>query len=125
MKININDQSLREKIHALSLGDSSMEKDLSVLYYKSIQEIRDKYTEGIVSMDLNLIRFISHKYQSTFHTLHLTELADEISHGKHLVVSRENSEQLIRQSMVKVKTLCDQTLAQLRHTYPWLKKGVR
>lgn len=125
MKNNINDKPLREQIYVLSLGDNSMEKDLAVLYYKSIQEIRDKYTAGMVGMDLALIRFINHKSQSTFHTLHLTELADEISYGKHLVVSGENSEQLIQRSVAKVQNLCDQTLAQLRHSYPWLRQGAR
>jgi hypothetical protein len=62
MKNNVNDKPLREKMHELSMGDSKIEADLAVLYYKNIRQLKEKYTASLLVKDQALIHFINPKY---------------------------------------------------------------
>lgn len=115
--------NIKAKLSELSLGDNEMEHTLSQLYYRSFMELSDNYAEALNNKDKELIRFIDHKYKSTFHLLDLPNLAQEVADGRRMVVEEE-AEISTQASVVKVRNMCNFLADQIKMYYPALSKGI-
>ena len=91
MHQDLSKKSIRESIKSLALGDRQMEAELSVLYYKSMYELKERYAAGLTGKDVETLRFIRHKYRSAFHLLHLRALGAEVEKSRQILDSQRTS----------------------------------
>lgn len=110
--------NMQEKILALAMRDKKLEATLAHLYDRSIRELKEAYAKGLNNNDPDMMRFIRHKYRTTFHMLGLTALETEVNSSRRR--EQHESQEAAQASIDRVSYLCDEVLSQLRQDYPWL-----
>jgi len=115
-------KNIQTKIKELSLGDNRLETDLAHLYFQSFLDLKEKYASGIRTKNSECIRFIRHKYRSSFFMLGLTELQLIIDNSSDLLAP-DTPPIATQRSVEKVSKLCDQVLKQLLRAYPSLNEA--
>ncbi|MDN3670750.1 hypothetical protein QWY93_15605 [Echinicola jeungdonensis] len=105
---NINMQ----KVHEMSEGDMSFEKELLTAIYSSVVDLRSKYLEGIGQKDEKTIHQARHKIKPTLAIFELKSLMAVLQKGKE-IISTEGLEGNLKQHQEEFVRVVDEVLRDL------------
>ncbi|AGA79559.1 hypothetical protein Echvi_3336 [Echinicola vietnamensis DSM 17526] len=88
--MNIN----MDKVHEMSEGDMEFQKELLQAIASSVEELRDRYEEGIEQRDEDLLHQARHKVKPTVTIFELRNLSQVLEEGKQIIRHDELEEKV-------------------------------
>lgn len=104
---------LKEKIEQFCEGDLDFKHQLTELYIRSFNELKNEYSIALEQKDTKKLSFTIHKHNTTITLLELPHLLSEMEKGRKLITSKDVSEKSIYASVARVIAICDEILSEL------------